>query len=398
MHPALLTVFCGLLLSVSAFSNDILLPSLFAIQRDFETSIERVQLVVPVFMLVSAGGQLVFGAGSDRFGRRAAIIAGLVCYLAGSIISMLAGGIGMLLAGRGLQGFGSACCQVVARAILRDTNQGAQLARAMALATAIFSFGPIAAPLIGIGLLNLGDWRTVFGALLTFGAVLLVATIVLFKETHLQRDPRALEPARLAGAFASVVRHPQSRFFLMMASLLYFGIISYVANSPRLFRSSFGIDGISFGLLFATTGLGIIVGQIANHRLITDFGVIATTRGAAVAMCGIAATLALLSGTGLVAWWSFTALIFFFNALFLLVFSNAASLVIDPHKKIAGLAASLFGCVTQLSGSLLTFIALPLMRGDMVIWSCGLLLVTGIVAVSMLRYAPFEAADLPPTR
>ena len=77
MRPALLTVFCGLLLSVSAFSNDILLPSLFAIQAEFGTSIENVQLVVPVFMLVSALGQLVFGAGSDRFGRRHAIIAGL---------------------------------------------------------------------------------------------------------------------------------------------------------------------------------------------------------------------------------------------------------------------------------------------------------------------------------
>lgn len=392
MHPALLTVFCGLLLSVSAFSNDILLPSLFAIQKDLGTEIERVQLVVPVFMIVSAAGQLVFGAGSDRFGRRYAIMAGLVFYLAGSGVAILAGGIGTLLIGRGLQGFGSACCQVVARAILRDTNQGAQLARAMALATAIFSFGPIAAPLIGIMLLSLGDWRAVFGALLIFGTLLLVVSIFLFKETNVACDPRALEPRRLASAFASVARHPQSRFFLVMASLLYFGIISYVANSPRLFRSAFGIEGIQFGLLFATTGLGIIVGQIANHRLISEFGVVATTRGAAVAMCGIAAMLALLSTTGVIAWWSFTALIFCFNALFLLVFSNSASLVIDPHKRIAGLAASLFGCVTQLFGSLLTFVALPLMRGDMVIWSCGLLVVTAIVAISMFRYVPAEDA------
>ena len=87
MHPALLTVFCGFLLSVSAFSNDILLPSMFAIQREFDTTIENVQLVVPVFMVVSALGQLVFGAGSDRFGRRYAIMAGLACYLAGCSIA-----------------------------------------------------------------------------------------------------------------------------------------------------------------------------------------------------------------------------------------------------------------------------------------------------------------------
>jgi DHA1 family bicyclomycin/chloramphenicol resistance-like MFS transporter len=391
MHPALLTVFCGLLLSVGAFSNDILLPSLFAIQQDLGTTIESAQLVVPVFMLVSAAGQLVFGAGSDRFGRRPAIIAGLTCYLAGSLVALVSGGIGMLLVGRGLQGFGSACAQVVARAILRDTNQGEQLARAMALATAIFSFGPIGAPLLGIMLLSLGSWRAVFAAMVVFVALLLAVAVILFKETNHNRDPRALEPARLSKAFGSVVRHPQSRFFLAMASLLYFGILSYVANSPRLFRSAFGIEGITFGLLFATTGLGIIIGQIANHRLIARLGVVATTRGAAVLMCGIALLLALFSSTGTIAWWSFTALIFCFNALFLLVFSNSASLVIDPHKGIAGLAASLFGAITQLFGSLLMFAALPLMRGDIVLWSCGLVVVTGLVAASLLRYRPHEA-------
>ena len=62
------------------------------------------------------------------------------------------------------------------------------------------------------------------------------------------------------------------RFFLLVASLLFFGIISYVANSPRLFRSAFGIEGINFALLFATTGLGIIIGQLANNRLIARLG------------------------------------------------------------------------------------------------------------------------------
>jgi DHA1 family bicyclomycin/chloramphenicol resistance-like MFS transporter len=393
MHPALLTVYCGLLLSVSAFSNDILLPSMFAIQREFDTPIESVQLVVPVFMFVAAFGQLVFGAGSDRFGRRYALMAGLSVYLLGSATAMQAGGIGMLLVGRGLQGFGSSCCQVVARAILRDTNQGAQLARAMALATAIFSFGPIGAPLLGILLLSLGDWRAVFGAMLAFGGLLLAATALLFKETNHNCDPRALEPARLAGAFARVFRHPQSRFFLLAASLQFFGIVSYVANSPRLFRTAFGIEGIDFGLLFAATGVGIIIGQIANSRLIARYGVVSTTRAASIAMTVIASVLVVLAVSDLLRWWSFTALIFGFNALFLVVFSNSASLVIDPHKEIAGLAASTFGCVTQLFGSSLMLLTLPVMRGDILIWSMSLLAITAVVCVALLLYRPEKAED-----
>ena len=349
MSPALLTVYCGLLLTAGAFSNDILLPSMFAIQRDLATPIETVQLVVPVFMAVSSLGQLAFGPASDRFGRRHAIIAGLACYLLGSTIAILAGSIAVLLIGRALQGFGSACCQVVSRAILRDTHQGPQLAHAMAFATAIFSFGPIGAPLIGILLLDLGNWRSVFGAMIGFGLMMLALSVFAFEETNKHPDPRALEPRRLLAAFARVARHPQSRFFLLTASLLFFGIVSYVANSPRLFKTTFGIE---------------------------------------VLMAVISVLLLVLATMGGLRWWSFTALLFCFNASFLVVFSNSASLVIDPHKEIAGLAASAFGCVTQLCGSLLMLLTLPFMRGDLVIWSSCLAIVTVAVSAAVLRYKP----------
>lgn len=393
MRPALLTVFCGLLLSVGAFSNDILLPSLFAIQAELDTSIENVQLVVPVFMMISALGQLVFGPGSDRFGRRMAIMAGLACYIAGTLIALLSGSIAALLAGRGLQGFGSACCQVVARAVLRDTNQGTELARAMALATAIFAFGPIGAPLLGITLLSIGNWRFVFLAMLIFACLLLAVTILAMKETNRQPDPRALEPARLAGAFRRVASHPQSRFFLIVASCQFFGIITYVAHSPRIYRAAFGMEGLDFALLFALSGLGIIVGQLVNHRLIARHGVLSTTRAASGVLAGVAVLLMLLANTGLLTWWVFTALIFCFNAFFLVLFSNSASLVIDPHKEIAGLAASMFGAMTQLSGSLVMLATLPLISGNVATWSLVLAAVSSGVLLALLLYRPAPTAE-----
>ena len=62
--------------------------------------------------------------------------------------------------------------------------------------------------------------------------------------------------------------------------------------------------------------------------------------------------------------------------------------MIDPHKEIAGLAASAFGCVTQLCGSLLMLLTLPFMRGDLVIWSSCLAIVTVAVSAAVLRYKP----------
>ncbi|MEZ5738885.1 MAG: MFS transporter [Burkholderiaceae bacterium] len=90
-----------------------------------------------------------------------------------------------------LQGLGAAAGPVTARAIIATASPGQALAQNMAVASGIFSIGPILAPLIGAGLVALGgDWRLVFVAMATLaGALMLTATPA--------RDP-AGAPARCA--------------------------------------------------------------------------------------------------------------------------------------------------------------------------------------------------------
>ena len=59
-----LIAFCGLLLSVSAFSCDITLPAFWSMQQDLGAPIEWVQAVVPVFLIFQATGQLIFAISS----------------------------------------------------------------------------------------------------------------------------------------------------------------------------------------------------------------------------------------------------------------------------------------------------------------------------------------------
>jgi hypothetical protein len=89
----------------------------------------------------------------------------------------------------------------------------------------------------------------------------------------------------------------------------------------------------------------------------------------------------------------FTALIFLFNASFLIVMANSISLVIDPHRKIAGLASSLYGFVSQTVGSLLTLLTIPWFRGDLLLWSTGQLCVTTFVVAALFWYRPGHEAD-----
>ena len=60
-RTAPLIAFCGLLLSVSAFSCDITLPAFWSMQQDLGAPIEWVQAVVPVFLIFQATGSSFSG-------------------------------------------------------------------------------------------------------------------------------------------------------------------------------------------------------------------------------------------------------------------------------------------------------------------------------------------------
>lgn len=394
MNRTLLIIFCGLLLSVSAFSCDITLPAFWSMRDDLGAPIELVQAIVPVFLIFQAFGQLLFGPVSDRYGRRPVVIAGLAIYIGGAVIAILANSIGVVHVGRAAQGFGSACGIVVGRAILRDVSHGTALAQAMAFAMAIFALGPISAPLVGYGLVALGSWRSIFFGMGLFAAVL-VGLALLFKETHHNPDPDALKRANLIDALARIVRHPQSRYFLLLAALAQFSIVSFVASAPRFFKSQFGIEGLSFAVLFAATGLGIIVGQIANQRLIGRLGVLSATRVAAGVLFGVSAVMTLLAFDNLLGIGIFVLLIFTFNTSFLVVMANSASLVIDPHRDIAGFASSAYGFFTQIVSSALVLATMPLFQGRLLPWAFTMLLVMGtlVAGLALYRMPGLEAAD-----
>ena len=393
MTRTFLIAFCGLLLAANAFSCDITLPAFWAIGRGLDVPIERVQLVIPVFLFSAAFGQLVFGPLSDRYGRRPVILAGLLLYFTGAIAGFLAPSLPIVLAGRALQGLGSACGIVVARAVLRDSYQGNELARTMAMASGIISIGPVLAPLIGVGLIEIGGWRAVFAGMGVFGAALLASGVIWLAETNRDRRPEALAPSSLIGAAREVLAHPQSRFFIALAGLNAFMVLSLVTNAPRLFKSSFGLEGLGFATLFAVNGIAVIVGQTINTRLISRIGPLAATRLAAGAIVAAACLIALLDALGQLDIKLFAVLIFAFSTAFPIVMSNSASLTIDPHRRVAGMASSIFGFSSQLVSSLLVLATLSLYGGAMLPWAIGLAIAAAITLTALLLYRPPYIVD-----
>ncbi len=388
MSRAFLVMFTGLLLALNAFSCDITLPAFWSMERSLGAHIEHVQAVIPVFLFCSAIGQLVFGPASDAYGRKPVILVGVALYIVGALIAAAADTLTVALYGRALQGFGSACGAVIARALLRDVHSGPELARTMAFASSVIALGPIVAPLVGYGLVVIGEWRGVFIGMAIYGAGLAAMVLTQLQETNKSPDRSAIAPARLMSATARVFANRQSRYFVLLSGINSFAILSYVTNAPRLYKNAFDVEGLAFTAMFAATGAGIVAGQYLNARLISRLGVMAATRASALVLASTAILIALLSVLGWISLGMFAGLMLIYNASFLMVMSNAVSMVIDPHREIAGVASSTVGFVSQFVSSILVFATLPLFQGALVPWSLGMVVVTGIVALAVVAYRP----------
>lgn len=380
-----IVIFCGLLMSISAFSVDITLPSFPAMAADLAAPFELVQWTITLYMVGAGFGQLLWGSLSDRFGRRVVLGAGLGLFLVGCLCAAFSPSITLLLASRLLQGAGAAAAIVCSRAILRDLHSGEELARSLALATAIFAVGPIFAPLIGAGMAAIAGWRFIFLALAIFAAGLLLALLRL-PETLPSRSMDAVRPKVFAARTTRLFRHPQSRHFLLLSAVIMSSMLLILAVAPRIYEHAFGLTGTGFALFFALHGTGIVIGQTINRHLIRRVGIVdAMIAGNAVLIVSSGLMLAF----ALAGWMNaylMTALLVLFATSYLIVYSNAAAMVLDPHGDIAGFTAAFYGFTSQIGASVAVSLLVVGIAASTVAFAAVLIAICGTCLAGLLLW------------
>src|SRR6266849_10524545 len=104
--PACIAVICAFA-ATGMLATNIFLPSLPSMAATLQVSSAAVTSAITVYLAIFAGGQLVVGPLSDRFGRRPVILAGLALTAAASVLAIMAGTVSSLIVAWMLQAFGS---------------------------------------------------------------------------------------------------------------------------------------------------------------------------------------------------------------------------------------------------------------------------------------------------
>jgi EmrB/QacA subfamily drug resistance transporter len=164
-----------------------------AIRRDFSGGIGGMQWVVDAYNVAFAALLLTGGTLGDRFGRRRLFRIGVAGFILGSLLCALAPALPVLLAGRVVQGAGSAMMLPQSLAILATAFPGkAERARAMAAWSIVAGAGLAAGPTIGGLVVSLVSWSVIFWVNVPMGIAALLLTLRHVPESR-NPDARALD-------------------------------------------------------------------------------------------------------------------------------------------------------------------------------------------------------------
>jgi DHA1 family bicyclomycin/chloramphenicol resistance-like MFS transporter len=371
-------VLTALLISLTAMSIDIMLPSLPQIGTAFSVAhANETQQILTSYMVGLGIGQLVWGPLSDRFGRKFLLLFGLLVFVLGSLACLLAPTLGAMLGARAVQGFGGAAARVISVAIVRDLFAGRQMARVMSTVMTVFIAVPIFAPSVGQALAHVGNWRWNFYVLLCAGLFGMVWAGYRLSETS---RPASAAPLGFIDGCRAVLSNRVTLGYTIASGFMFACLVSYISSAQQIFVDVYALGSL-FPVMFGAIAGSLAVASFSNAQMVQRLGMRRVSHSALFGLLVAASAMSLASLAGrppLIVFGLLMALAFF---CFGLMFANFNAIAMHPMAHVAGTAASLIGFTSTLIGAFLGWTVGRLFDGTVRPLAIGFLLL-GIGALA----------------
>ncbi|MCM0754545.1 MFS transporter [Desulfovibrio aminophilus] len=335
-----------LLAAFPALSTDMYLPALPTLQRLWGASLAEVNLSLLFFFLCFSLFLLVHGPLSDRCGRKPVLIAGILLFMAGSLLCAASQSITQLVLARMVQATGAAAASALSLALAKDLYSGIQRQKILAYIGVIVPLCPMLAPMLGGLLLGVASWRAIF-------LVQCVLALPAFYGCLRLREP-AFErtsggPLAMLRRYGVLLRNRRYLVLTLSFSLMSAGFFAYIGGSADIFITGFGLGERTYALFFGFNALGLMAGSLLASRLCVGLSSAGLLNASLAGLAGGGAAMLAAGGHGP---WGF-ALPMFAVSLFLGMnrpISN--NMILDAVERDVGAASAVMTFANFLVGGL----------------------------------------------
>ncbi len=347
------------MLAVFTFSGTlamhIFVPALAMAGKDLGASNASMQMTVSLYILGLAGGQLIYGPLSDRFGRRPVLMGGLVVYTLAGLAAALAPDAHALIAARLFQALGGCAGLVLARAIVRDTAADNSAAKRLALMNMMVMISPALAPLAGSFLAATLGWRSILAVLCLLGVANLLLAWRKLPETLAQAAP--LTPARLLRDYGALFRSRRFVGYTLGGGCATTSMYAFVASAPFIFIEQLHRPEHEVGVYLAILVSGVWLGNAVCGRLLNVIPIDRLlTGGNLLSAVSVLALLGCVLG-GVMDTTLTMVLMFTFCVGAGACSPAALTLAMSVNPQVIGSASGLYGCTQMAIGAICTSLA-----------------------------------------
>ncbi len=332
-----LVLLLGVLSAFGPFVVDLYLPSLPQLASFFETNASMTQLTLTTAMIGLALGQLFLGPLSDKFGRKKPLIISLVIYIISTVLIVFSPNIETMIVLRVIQGLSSAGSVVISRAVATDLYRGREMTRFFGLLMTINGLAPIISPILGSLLLEYISWKGVFVLLALIGVIVLIFSFRLKESLSVEN--------RLQGSifstfltFGVIIKNRLFMSYVGIQSFLLGSMFAYIAASPFILQSFYGLSAFIFSLCFGANGAALVIGSNVGGKM-------SNGKALAIGVLGfVVVALYTIAVLIIQPYWLFVEIGFFAMLLLMgITFPAISTLAMESERQYAGSASALLG-------------------------------------------------------
>jgi EmrB/QacA subfamily drug resistance transporter len=328
----------SLSLVIIGLDNTVMNVALPSIQEELGVSGSTLQWIVDAYLLAFAGLLLAAGNLGDRYGRKRALLSGLLVFAVASVGGAFAATGGQLIAARAAMGIGAALIMPATLSIIMDVFPQQERGKAMGIWAGMAAIGIGLGPLIGGSVIELSSWPAVFwinvpvavaavvlglrlvpdsrdpnpGALDTSGVLLSIAGLVSLVWAVIEAPHRGWTDRPVLAAFAAALvlgvlfvrrqirardplldvglfKRPAFSLGSLAVSSAFFALFGLIFLTTQYLQFVQGRSAINTGLVMLPLVFGLVIGSGLSHKITVRIG---TPTQVAAALTTVALALA----------------------------------------------------------------------------------------------------------
>lgn len=257
----LFVTFIAIIGAFSSLVNDMYLPTIPSMMREFHTTPSMTQMGISMAMAGMGIGSVLWGSSSDRYGRKPVLIVSLIIFALATALSLFSNTITFFIICRLFQGLGAGGAMVLSTSIPADVYMGRQLAKLMAIIGAINGVAPALGPILGGFMADWVGWRGIFIVLLVIGVVM---TFWTTHYTETLPPARRLQEGSLKDylkAYRTLFVNRRFMIYVTIKAVAIGLLYAYIASAPFIIQTHYKFSAMSFGVIFGINALAMGFGS-----------------------------------------------------------------------------------------------------------------------------------------